>query len=62
MEFEKRELKKDGLKGIKCKKAEGYFTVEASLVMPLVIFLIGFIFYLTFYLYNRCAIAQDTYV
>ena len=62
MEFKEREFKKSGFKGIEFKKAEGYFTVEASLVMPLVIFLIGFIFYLTFYLYNRCAIAQDTYV
>lgn len=53
----KREFKKR-----KIRKVKGYFTVEASLLMPLVIFLIGFIFYLTFYLYNRCVIAQDTYV
>ncbi len=52
---------KKGFKKKKIRNVKGYFTVEASLVMPLVIFLIGFIFYLTFYLYNRCVIAQDTY-
>lgn len=62
MEYDKIGLTKGGLKKTGLKKVKGYFTVEASLVMPLVIFLIGFVFYLTFYLYNRCVIAQDTYV
>ena len=32
------------------------------MVVPLVIFLISFIFYLTFYLYNRCVVSQDSYI
>lgn len=44
------------------KRIKGYLTVEASMIVPLVIFLIGFIFYLTFYLYNRCVVSQDTYI
>ena len=40
----------------------GYFTVEASMVMPVVIILSGMIFYLTFYLYNRCIVSQDAYI
>lgn len=55
-------LCKKDFKKRKFRKVKAYFTVEASLVMPMVIFLIGFIFYLTFYLYNRCVIAQDTYI
>lgn len=45
-----------------CKRMNGYFTVEASLVIPLTVFLFGFIFYLTFYLYDRCVASQDTYL
>lgn len=37
-------------------------TVEASLIIPLAVFLTGFIFYMTFYFYDRCAAAQDTYL
>lgn len=40
----------------------GYFTVEASLIIPTVILLIAFLFYLTFFLYNRCVLSQDAYV
>ena len=32
------------------------------MMVPLVVFLIGFIFYLTFYLYNRCVVSQDAYI
>ena len=32
------------------------------MLMPLVIILTGMIFYLTFYLYNQCVVAQDTYL
>lgn len=32
------------------------------MVVPLVVFLIGFIFYLTFYLYDRCVVSQDAYL
>lgn len=44
------------------KRIKGYFTVEASMIIPLVIFLFSFIFYLTFYLYDRCVISQDAYI
>lgn len=32
------------------------------MIMPVVILLTGMVFYLTFYLYNRCVAAQDTYL
>lgn len=32
------------------------------MLMPMVILLFVIIFYLTFYLYNRCIAAQDTYI
>lgn len=44
------------------KNAGGYLTVEASLIIPLAVFLTGFLFYMTFYLYDRCVAAQDTYL
>ena len=44
------------------KKIKGYFTVEASMIIPLVIFLIAFLFYLSFFLYNRCVLSQDAYI
>ena len=44
------------------RKAGGYLTVEASLMIPLAVFLTGLIFYMTFYLYNRCVASQDAYM
>lgn len=32
------------------------------MIVPLVILLFGFIFYLTFYLYDRCVASQDAYL
>ncbi len=32
------------------------------MVMPLVLAVTGLIFYLTFFLYNQCVVAQDTYI
>ena len=32
------------------------------MIIPLVIFLIAFIFYLSFFLYNRCVLSQDAYI
>ena len=40
----------------------GYFTVEVSLIFPMIILLTAFLFYLTFFLYNRCVITQDSYM
>lgn len=42
------------------KELEGYFTVEASLVLPIVIGSIVFIIYVLLYWYNRCLMDQDT--
>ena len=41
---------------------EAYFTVEAALVMPVVLCVIVMILYLSFYLYDRCILAQDLYI
>lgn len=40
-------------------KAAGYFTVEAVLVMPFVLWTILFVMYLQFFLYDRCCLEQD---
>ncbi len=44
------------------RKVNGYLTVEASMIMPLVIFLMALLIYLTFFLYNRCVLSQDAYI
>lgn len=41
---------------------EAYFTVEAALVIPVVLCMIVMIIYLSFYLYDRCILAQDLYL
>lgn len=41
------------------KKVDGYFTVEAAMVMPIVIGSIVVIMYLLFFQYNRCLMEQD---
>ena len=42
------------------KKIEGYFTVEAAMVLPIVIAVILMIIYMWFFQYNRCLMEQDT--
>ncbi len=44
------------------KKLNGYFTVEASLVMPLVLFLYVLIIVSGIFLYDRCVMSQDMYL
>lgn len=44
------------------KEVNGYFTVEASMIVPIIILLIAALFYLTFFLYNRCVLSQDAYI
>ncbi len=44
------------------KKVNGYLTVEASFVMPIVLFLYLLVILLAFFLYNRCVISQDLYI
>lgn len=40
---------------------EGYFTVEATLIMPIVLYVCVFIIYTGFYWYDRCLMKQDAY-
>lgn len=42
--------------------AGGYMTVEASLILPMVLCIYVAIIYAGFYLYNRCVATQDAYV
>ena len=37
-------------------------TVEAALIMPVVLFLILFLIYMGFYLYDRCSMEEDLHV
>ncbi|MCH5256907.1 MAG: pilus assembly protein [Lachnospiraceae bacterium] len=39
----------------------GYMSIEASFIMPWVIFLFVFIIYTSFYLYDKCVLFQDAY-
>lgn len=41
---------------------KGYLSIEASLIMPMIILLFVFIIYFTCYLYNLCLIKQIAYV
>lgn len=41
------------------KKKNAYFTVEAAMVMPIVVLIQITIFYLLFFQYNRCLMEQD---
>ena len=46
-------------KKIRCVK--GYMTLEASFIIPWVIFLFVFLIYASFYFYNKCVLFQDVY-
>ncbi len=41
------------------KKLNGYMTVEAAMIMPVVWFVIFFVLFLGFFLYDRCIAEQD---
>lgn len=41
---------------------KGYFTVEATLLMPIVFYVYIFIIYMVFFQYNRCITEQDIYI
>lgn len=55
-----------GRSGVEMKRkktsAEAYFTVEAAMVIPIVLGILVMLIYLAFYLYDRCILAQDCYV
>lgn len=44
------------------RKWNGYMTVEASLLVPMVLFLCLFLILVCFFLYNRCIISQNNYI
>ena len=44
------------------QRVAAYFTVEAAFIMPMVLILFAVLFYLGFYLYDRCLFSQDAYV
>ena len=44
------------------KRYKGYMTLEASLLMPMVICVIALLIYFTYYLYGRCIISEDSYI
>lgn len=37
----------------------GYFTVEAVLIFPIILFVYSFLLYMGFFQYNRCLLEQD---
>ncbi|MBQ6806942.1 MAG: hypothetical protein IJO97_05880 [Lachnospiraceae bacterium] len=43
------------------KKVSAYMTLETSFLVTWVIFLMIFLIYLSFYLYDRCVLFQDAY-
>lgn len=44
------------------KRWKGYFSIEASLIMPIILFLYLLIILAAVFLYCRCAISQDTFL
>lgn len=44
------------------KKYNGYFTIEASFILPVVLFLYLLIILSALFLYCRCAISQDNFL
>lgn len=44
------------------KKCKGYFTIEASFILPIVLFLYLLIISAALFLYCRCAISQDDFL
>lgn len=45
-----------------CKKLKGYFSIEASMILPMVLFLYLMIILAALFMYCRCAISQDTFL
>ncbi len=42
--------------------SKGSFTIEASIIMPIIIIITVMIIYVSFFLYNRCIISQKSYI
>ena len=45
-----------------CKRYNGYFTVEAAFILPIVLFIYLLIILSTMFLYCRCVISQDDFL
>lgn len=63
MEQENRMFFKKRGTFLKCFKTgwSGYMTVEATLMMPIVLYVCIFIIYSGFFMYDRCVMKQDAY-
>lgn len=58
-----KEKERHGLMKTKKKKTLGaYMTIEASLIIPMVIGILVSLVFLAFFLYNRCVLTQDMYI
>ncbi|MBQ3796407.1 MAG: pilus assembly protein [Butyrivibrio sp.] len=44
------------------RRFKGYMTVEAAVVIPVVIFVFASLIYFSSYLYTKCVLSQDCYV
>ena len=44
------------------RRFRGYMTVEASIIVPVVLFVFAALIYFSSYLYTRCVLSQDCYV
>lgn len=53
---------KDELKQMDKREIQAYMTIEASLLIPMVVCVIVVIIYTAFCLYDKCLIAQDSYI
>lgn len=42
--------------------SKGSFTIEASIIIPIIIMITVMIIYVSFFLYNRCIISQKSYI
>lgn len=45
-----------------CKKFNGYFTIEAAFILPVVLFIYLIIILAAMFLYCRCVISQDDFL
>ena len=45
-----------------CKKYNGYFTIEATFILPVVLFIYLIIILAAMFLYCRCVISQDDFL
>lgn len=44
------------------KTVSGYFTLEACLLLPVILFIVVLFVYFSFFTYNNCILAQNSYI